>query len=75
MIWGSFFAGATAMLFAIVILLWLIPHRDKKENAIFREEQRSDMGILQSFWQRANETALERNIILNEILSVLNKGR
>jgi len=69
MIWGSFFAGATAMLFIFLVLMWLLPERERKSNETWRQDQKRDMLILHEFWKKSNEIAYRRNDLLSQIVA------
>jgi hypothetical protein len=58
--WGAFFAGAVAMLFTMALGVWLMPARQQRQN----NEQ---MLALHEYWQKANETSIERNELLMKI--------
>ena len=72
MIWGSFFAGATAMLFAGIVLIWLIPATKNRETSQFQDQHKKDMDTLHDFWRDANRLAEERNDLLKQ--SIKSRG-
>ena len=66
--WISFFAGASGMLFAGIILIFCIPARESRNNNKWRIEAQQDMKALHEFWKAANNLADRRNDILEHIL-------
>jgi len=73
MIWASFFAGASAMLFAGIIIIWLIPTQRKREDDQCKMDARKDMETLHNYWIDGNNNAERRNDILQQISDRLSK--
>ena len=68
MIWGSFFAGAVGMLFVVLVSMFLLPERQRKEDELFRMQQDKNMLELLGNWERANSLAIDRNLILQKLV-------
>ena len=72
--WGYIFLGATAMLFVVIVTIWLIPIRQKREDDKWKEDNRDDMAKLHNYWNEANRLIRQKNDILQEISDRLKKS-